>query len=362
MRREVRWGLLVLFAVLAFGCDSDDPLLITDQDGELIITANSAQVPSYRVWYLTEDSDGVPGPDDVNGDGMDGDVSLWCESAGVAIAESVPWTYSVRVQVLRAGETVAERLTSVQAESASFNRAAYDTNESGHSSSHAPIDVVHASGECSGNTAITCNPSGTSTICSRYSAGICNQVFTCEDDPALRCGPGFPACPIGNCINADVTRRMNFDNSSTRRLLSQANLEVLSAGPNFITDACQGDATCEDKVVSDLVGAGSLNPALGRCPGPTLGTAAFDPATTDANPDPTIFGFALEKGDTVIVQARRSDSIPGGGQIITFLQQPGIRGRLFIDGTLLQADEVTGNTSSPSTDPSPNISFSFTSK
>jgi hypothetical protein len=199
-------------------------------------------------------------------------------------------------------------------------------------------------------------------ICSRESAGVCVQVLTCEDDPALRCGPGYPACPTGNCINADVTRRMVFDNTATRRRLSEANYEVLTAGPNFITDACKGDVACEDKVEQDLVGGGDLDPVLGECPGPGLGTAALDPATPDANPDPTIFGFSLRKGDTVIVEARRSNTIPGGGQIIEFLQQPGIRARLFIDGALLQADEVTGNTSSPFTDPSPNVSFSFTSK
>lgn len=364
MRREVRLGLLVLSAVLAFGCDSDDPLQITDQNAELSITATSAQVPNYNVWFLSEDSDNNGVPDDVNGDGVEGDRSLWCElsqSSPVATANSVPWTYSVRVEVLREGEIVAEQLTSTQAESDQFNRAAYDTSEATHSQGNPTINVVHRHGECSLNADIVCNPFGTSTICSRYNAGTCSQVFTCEDDPSIRCDPGNPQCPVGPCINDDVTRRMIFDNTTTRRRLSQANREVLTAGPNIITDACRGDAVCEAKVVADLGGA-PLNPQLGQCPGPDLGNPALDPATPDANSDPLVFGFALEKGDTVIVQARRSDTIPGGGQIIQFLQVPGIRARLFIDGALLQADEVTGNASSPNTDPSPNISFSYTSK
>jgi hypothetical protein len=154
---------------------------------------------------------------------------------------------------------------------------------------------------------------------------------------------------------------MVFDNSTTRRRISAANREVLTAGPNFITDACEGDGPCENKVLLDL-GATELDPELGECPGPDFGDPVLDPATPDANPDPTIFGFSLQKGDTVIVQARRSDTIPGGGQIIAFQQDPGIRARLFIDGALLQADEITGNASSAPGDPSPNISFSFTSK
>ena len=62
------------------------------------------------------------------------------------------------------------------------------------------------------------------------------------------------------------------------------------------------------------------------------------------------------------VEARRSSTVPGGGQVIDFIQAPGLRARLFVDGTPLRADQVTGNLTAGSQSESPNISFSYRSE
>jgi hypothetical protein len=392
MRREVCLGLLVLFAVLAPGCDSDDPLLVTDQNADLEITANGAQLTIYNVWDLYEDSDLDGNPDDVNGDGQEGDLSLWCEDIGVGSAASVPWTFSVRIEVIRNGMTVAEQLTSAQAESDQVSRAPYDPSEADNFASNNIISLVHQRGWCRGNTLITCNPLASDAICDDFgNVGPCDPVYSCSDDSDTICDPTNPGttCPLqgagqctaagvcsgdptilceptcgelalGDCINDTVIRRFFFDNSvEGRRRLSGANLELLTAGPNFVSYTCDGDVRCEDDV-EQTQGGLPLDPRLGDCPFGSVGAAALDPFTADANPDPTIFGFELLKGDTVRVEARRSSTVPGGG--IDFVQPPGIRARLFIDGSLLQPNQVTGNTSSNAQDESPNISFSYRSE
>jgi hypothetical protein len=394
MRREVCLGLLVLLAALAPGCDSDDPLRVTDQNADLEITANNAEVSSYKTWQLYEDSDLDGTPDDVNGDGEEGDLSLWCEDVGPGFPFSVPWTFSVRVAVIRNGTTVAEYLTSTQAQSDLTNRAPYDSLVRDNFSSNNVIALVHQRGWCSGNTLITCNPLARNAICDDYGnvgpceyvysctgdydticdptnpgttcslqgAGQCTAAGVCSGDPTIPCEPTCGELALGTCINDTVSRFFFFDNSTTgRRELTGANLELLSAGPNFVTYACDGDVRCEADVELTLGGT-PLDPRLGNCPFGFVGEAEFDPFTADANPDPTIFGFELLKGDTVQVEARRSAEVPGGGQVIDFIQAPGLRARLFIDGTQLRPDQVTGNLSSSSQTESPNISFSYRSE
>jgi hypothetical protein len=116
------------------------------------------------------------------------------------------------------------------------------------------------------------------------------------------------------------------------------------------------------------IAVGAVAPELGLCPGQDLGDPAFDPGNPlDLNGDPLIFGLQLDKGDRVIVEARRSDTVPGNGQVITFYEPPGLRARLSIDGILLQGNDVQCaqapcSLSSEEGDPSPNVSFSLTVK
>ena len=161
------------------------------------------------------------------------------------------------------------------------------------------------------------------------------------------------------------TRNFRFETSNRRRL-SAANRDVLRADSNFILDACLGDPVCTAQV--DLV-VGATTPVLGLCPGKdTLGEPGLDPGNPiDLDSDASIFGLQLNKGDRVIVEARRADTAPGAGTVITFHEPPGIRARLLIDGVVLQADEVQCaekpcSVSSEDGDPSPNVSFSFTTK
>ena len=103
-------------------------------------------------------------------------------------------------------------------------------------------------------------------------------------------------------------------------------------------------------------------------PGQVLGDPALDPDNPlDLNSDPVIFGLELNKGDRVIVEGRRSDTVPGGGQVIRFEEFPQIRARLVIDGILLQPDDIQCadepcSLSSQEGDSSPNVSFSYTTR
>jgi hypothetical protein len=397
MRRDVCLGLLALAALVAAGCDSDSPLSVETQTAELSIRAIGAQVNEYQVWDLVEDSDGIPGGDDVNGDGVDGDITLWCRSAGLGSPTSVPWGFSVKVQVIRDGEiviseqgqVVPQQLTSDDAEETNTNRAVYDTFEGTNNANINPISVTHPRGHCSTKPQINCNPLSTSewcadndggqcipvfscsddfdslcdptnpgTTCSSQGAGVCTSAGVCSGDPGIVCEPTCADLGLGTCIHGDLTRKYFFQ-TTNRRALTAASREILNAADNFIAETCEGDPACEAEVEDGLNAA--VDPPLGVCPGQDLGDPAFDPFTADGNPDPTIFGFTLDKGDTVIVESRRSDETPGGGQIIEFFSEPGLLAEFFVDGSALQSDEITG--SLVSTDPeSPSISFSFTSK
>ena len=107
----------------------------------------------------------------------------------------------------------------------------------------------------------------------------------------------------------------------------------------------------------------SLEPRLGACPGQdNAGDPAMDPGNPlgDSTDTETTFGFDIDPGDTVIVEARRSNTLPEGG--IVFIQPPGLRFRVMVNGALLQPDEVSGSLTSQSGEDSPNLTFSFTAQ
>jgi len=152
-----------------------------------------------------------------------------------------------------------------------------------------------------------------------------------------------------------LTRNFRFESTSTRRLLSEANRELLEADGNIIYDACSGDAACMSQINASLGGANT--PLLGFCPGDTVGEPALDPGNPEAGVDS--LAFSLDSGDTLLVEARRSTMIPGGG--INFINLSSISARIFIDGAELSPNEVDGELTA--LDPNdPVVSFSYTSQ
>jgi hypothetical protein len=381
MRRAVCLAPLVLTALVLAGCDTDDPLVIGQQAIELTMTANNATTTQFLTWIIYEDNDNDFVPDDSDGNAVeneDGDVSLWCQADGSGNPTSVPWGYSLSVTVIREGQTLVEQLTSDDAATDAFNTAPYDTPRGEHGVNINPtntITITHPRGECDGNPDIRCNPNGTASVCG---SGTCTAIGHCELDDTVSCDVDAPAAcaGLGACIAEIMTRRFVFSSLAdpdpplkARRELTAASREVLQATTysadvksNFIADACEGDMLCAAAVEAAIPGP-ATNPALGVCPGKDeAGDAGIDPGNPlSTNSDNrTAMAFDLQKGDTVIVEARRSNQFPEGE--IPFTQLPGLRARMRVDGTLLQSDEVEGNLTSSPSDPSPNISFSFTSK
>jgi len=362
MRRKICLGVSLIVILSLTGCDSDDPLSVNEQNVEIRMTAQGAQTLQFYVWDLFEDNnmDGVPDDNDGNGTpGEAGDTSLWCEESGGGSPRSVPWAYSLRIKTIRAGEVVSELLTSEDAQQDNFNRAPYDTPRGTHTEQNPQIDVSHASGLCNNNALITCNPNSESSAC--QGSGTCIPVGHCDFSPSTMCNPDNPGgtcIGIGNCIADDVTRRFVWAQTN-RRLLTDADREILRATTNFLNDACNGD-DCEDTVTAIL---GPLNPELGVCPGvDNAGDPAMDPGNpmSISSDTETAFVFETQKGDTVIVEARRGFTPPEGG--IEFTAPPGLRAQVFVNGALLQADELEGESVGSAGDTSPSISFSFTSR
>ena len=215
MVRSVRSGFVLFALVLGASCDSDEPLLVGTQNATVEFIPNNATVEHFRVWDVTEDSDEQSGPDDVNGDGVAGDVSLWCEydspdqdaDGSLGSVPSVPWTYSVKVRVVRDGDNQPTDLTSSDAATAEFNRGSYDESVFPHAIINPGLVLVtYERGVCSGNDQILCNPASTSTVCADNDAGTCEPQFGCSEDPATVCDPANlgDTCPnrgAGFCID-----------------------------------------------------------------------------------------------------------------------------------------------------------------
>ncbi len=385
MVRSFRCVLVVFALALGASCDTDEPLQAGVQNATVTITPNAARVDVFNVWDVA----------DANGTGAPG---LWCEFDGVKDVPSVPWHYAVNISVVRDGNTV--QLTTAAAATFAHNIGAYDTDEGTNNvPGHSQFSLIHPRGACSDDVQILCNPDstppadGAMAVCEFNKAGICEAQSACSGDPATVCDPsnlgdtcpnrgagfctadGFcsrdggvpcePSCADlqkGSCtLDAEVTRTFQF---SDPRRLSAANLELLQAESNVIYDACIGDPICEAAVAASVA---SEPPLLGLCPGREIdGEPGIDPGNpNDLNSDPTIFGLLLDKGDRVIVEARRSDEVPNHG--ITYHGDPLITARLTVDGVLLQPGEVQCGVppcrlTSELGDPSPNISFSFTAR
>ena len=125
MRLIRRLACVMLLTALVVSCDSDDPLSVGTQTFTIQVDATSAQANQFRVHDFFEDTDGDGQPD--NG------LFLWCQffpSAGATgNPNEVPWEFAIEVKVLRAGETVAEFITSSGAAAPDANLTSYDSLE-----------------------------------------------------------------------------------------------------------------------------------------------------------------------------------------------------------------------------------------
>ena len=145
--------------------------------------------------------------------------------------------------------------------------------------------------------------------------------------------------------------------TTTEALDSSFNLTTYPS--DMLTGAQLPGADCPPFAVCNPIGrlAGthrvvidSLHPT---CPGsPGLGDPRM--SGTLAEPLPAPFTLDLEKGDTIIVKARKSISPPEGVEVFS---EPTLQGSVFLNG--LQISNLTG-TSVSTSDQAAGISFSFT--
>ncbi len=321
MRRVACLGLLLLGAALAPACDSDSPLQVGAQEFELFVSAPSALVPRLSVWEFGEDLTGDGAPDDVDGDG-EVDLNLWCvpfaelNGAAPPSASSMPWGFYTRIEILRAGQTVRELLTSPLAADSPISQAGYDTNSESGSIIQPDILLSHPAGQCSDNTAIACDPNLGDGYCGLFQAT----------------GGGADAGSCTAVAAPAVDRRFVFRNaeipsSPFQTLWSQANRRVLAQRTHFLFELTGGTA--------------------GLCPGIDLG----DPQI-DGSPQP--FAVTLNKGDTIIVTIGKSEIPPGVGFVGS---GPNITAQLLLDGA-----GVTVNGTSSTNTSRDNFSFNFTTR
>lgn len=261
MRTPLRFLGIVLLLALGGGCDTTQPLQIGTQTYQLLITGEPSnappRVPFYNVYYMVED--GVPDQ-----------VYLFCTNPVDLAVESVPWNFSVTVEILRAGETVMEEF--VISTDPGNNLTPYDT-------------LV-------------------------YTEGI----------------------PTQNPITFDTgtqLRTFRFDSPAPRRLAA-ANEEVMAAVTNPLFE----------------LDPGNYGIGMGLC---SLGY----PGAAGINGLDQPLTIELDKGDTVVVQARKSATAPPGTWYLE--DEPKLSGDLLLNG---QPVQVIGDTQAIGQGTS--ISFSFT--
>jgi len=137
MRKRIRLVALVCLIVALASCDSDQP---QQPPGSLaqVRFVTTAAAPVFDVWerYVDANQDGVPDQFDSQGFPIDPPIQVQCRqrlnfdgtqvTPVVSSVTSAPWTHSLEILILRAGETQAERLTSSDALGDEFNLTPYD--------------------------------------------------------------------------------------------------------------------------------------------------------------------------------------------------------------------------------------------
>ena len=133
MRPTIALVALAAAALLTSSCDTTQPLQLEEQTFLLSFAGTDVVgIRNFDVFDAYEDNNGDSQPDDTNGDGTP-DIFLHCltrdpnRQNAFSNPASVPWGYSVVISILRAGQTVPERITSSAAASdASFSLTDYD--------------------------------------------------------------------------------------------------------------------------------------------------------------------------------------------------------------------------------------------
>lgn len=397
-------GLLLWVAAVSVGCDSDEPLELEERNTDLLFQGSGAVVPVFEVYNLYLDSedpggDGIPdgdgNPDDIDGDG-EPDVSFYCveQAMPTVTPDSVPWPFAVQIRVLKQGESfprvIVQSITSPPdfGDPTLRNLTSYDEKETTSSlNALAAIPVVRPDGSCRSNPAVSCNPD----IPGSCESDVCVPEGTCDDNPSIECsvsssnpfecqgtacdcalaGLGFcctaereneslsdacnpathgkcsadeafpcrPGCsemgsPPGTLCNpANLGIQFRFD--SNPRILTAAHRDVVRATSNFINDF-------------DPALAPTSTPTGGVCSGGDLG-----PVGIQGGGEP--FSVQLDKGDTLLVEARRFSLPPPG---MTFTTEPGITAILFVDGKrFVPTGSVTTGTTEAGA-----IDFTFTAR
>lgn len=353
MRPWVGTGILLLMA-LSLACDSSQPALVTSQTAMVRFDVTGGQTTLNRTWPMWEDTDLDGEPDDVDGDG-EPDVFLWCEGSTAGgftnyVAFSMPWGITGKISILRAGETAPE--TIAQSTSTTLGRAAYDSSTSINNAALAPSGTtsVHRQGFCRLAPDILCNPDNPqSQACADH--GGCWATGTCSADPTHVCQPAdqfAPTCRVlgaGTCDIPQVTRRWFFDNGVARVSLSSANRAVIDARRNIFYD------TDPTKAVATVSSATNRIPYGGLCPGTSFTSDGGDP---NLGGMPLPISVELERGDTLIVEARRIAAQPGNGIPVNNASQS-LRAQLFVNGTITAVDGVA--TAGP--DPNSFVQFHY---
>jgi len=123
---------VVAFLAVAAGCETTQPLQLSEQHFEFRVEGLGASTTSQYVWNMYEDlnDNGVQDPEEV--------TYYYCQRLGSEALPptSVPFEYTIQVTLLRAGTTEWEPVTSGDALSFSANLSLYDGNSS---SSNAPF-------------------------------------------------------------------------------------------------------------------------------------------------------------------------------------------------------------------------------
>ena len=128
--------VMALLGLLAFAvaCDSEQPEQAGSSAGQLsFATTATVAVLDVWEWYIDANGDGVPDQYDESGRPIDPPIQVQCRKVVnadgtplITQSPNVPFTHSLRVKVLRSGETEAETITSDDALAASFNLTPYD--------------------------------------------------------------------------------------------------------------------------------------------------------------------------------------------------------------------------------------------
>ena len=358
MRARLLLGWLV-GAVLVVGCDTTQPVRQEQQTITLSFRATKANVQEMWLWRVYEDSDENGVPDDSTGDGVP-DEYLWCDPQANYIASEMPWSFSAQIDRVRKGTTEAVTIARELEANSSFAR--YDPNSGGLKPDPLPDLVVsNRTGYCRFDQNILCNPDNLptgavppTTICEIEEQGTCIASGLCSGDSSVECQPDSPQgyCQnqgLGTCNNFWEIRRFVYDPLATQ--VSGASEMTLAAALNIA-------------YITDPVAAADRGPTAGRCPGTDLGPSNIDRFALP-------WTFVIDRGDTVNVQARRFPDVPPGFSLTTgpppidpsivyiFTEADPISATMLVDGFPVG---VVGDTTTTLGDPESFIDFFFGSE